>query len=105
MTPTSHCDSSLRCPVTRESKANISTDRNDDDIETDARADRLYESDHDATEDGDEENAVDAAEVTDVEADNDGDGYGDEHNNDDDGDERDGDDGDDHVSFSLERCL
>ena len=37
--------------------------RNDDDIETDARADRLYESDHDATEDGDDENAADAAEV------------------------------------------
>ena len=38
-------------------------DRNDDDIETEARADRLYESDHDATEDGDDDNAVDAAEV------------------------------------------
>ena len=37
--------------------------RNDDDIETDARADRLYESDHDATEDGDDDNAADAAEV------------------------------------------
>ena len=80
-------------------------DRNDDDIETDARADRLYESDHDATEDGDDDNAVDAAEVTDVESDNDGDGYGDEHNNDDDGDERDGYDDDDHVSFFFGQML
>ena len=38
-------------------------DRNDDDIETDGRADGLYESDHDATEDGDDDNAADAAEV------------------------------------------
>ena len=37
--------------------------RNDDDIETDGRADGLYESDRDATEDGDDDNAADAAEL------------------------------------------